>query len=79
MRETKGAGDMPRTIAADKRQVAAIVDVQVAEELKAMAKAMNTSVSRLLGTLITVAMRSAGGTFEAFSSDLARLTGEKDE
>jgi len=73
----KGAVQMP--IAPGKKQLSAVVDEAVYDEVKAMADAMGTSTSRLLGMLITVAMHSTQGTIEAFASDIARLKGETDK
>lgn len=57
-------------------RLTATVDKAVADEVKEMAAAMGTSVTRLLGVLLTIAVQTGGATFQAFADDLARLQGK---
>jgi len=55
------------------------VEPEVAEQVREMAREMETSVSRLLGVLLTIAIQTSGATFAAFADDLARLKGEREK
>jgi len=55
-------------------RLTATVDREIGEEVKRLADGMGTSVTRLLGTLITIAVRSTGSTFDAFANTIEGLT-----
>jgi hypothetical protein len=60
---------------AAKVRLVAAVEPEVAEQVKQLAADMDTSVARLLGVLLTIAIQTSGATFEAFAADIERLKG----
>jgi len=59
-------------------RVYARLDKATADEVKQLADGMGLSVSKMLGVLLTVAIKSTAGTFEAFAGDLAKMMGKDD-
>ena len=63
----------------DTVRLTATVDRETADEVRRLAAAMNMSVARLLGVLLTIGVRSTGATFATFGDTIQELMAAKDD
>jgi hypothetical protein len=60
---------------AETKRIMARVDLETVAEIQRLADGMNMSREKLLGILITIAVRSSGATFDTFGATLTGLMG----